>query len=181
MISGSAGEIRPQNWPRCRMKITDFLTPDRVILDLRVLDKRRLLDDLARRSAVAAGVDAAVIFNALTAREQLGSTGMGAGIAIPHGRFSSLRQPVGFFARLRSPIDFEAIDDRRVDLVFLLLLPAEAQGEHLNALACVARRLRTARVTDALRKARDVESLHAILAAAGSGQASDTIPLARSS
>ncbi len=145
------------------MRIGDLLTPDRVILDLRAPDKRRLLDELARRVAGPAGVDPTLIAEALKTREQLGTTGLGAGIAIPHARLTPLARPVGLFARLRPPMDFEAIDDRRVDLAFLLLLPAQAQGDHLNALACVARRLRIGKVTDALRKARDVESLHEIL------------------
>ncbi|MGI3899261.1 MAG: PTS sugar transporter subunit IIA [Janthinobacterium lividum] len=145
------------------MTIGELLTPDRVFLDLRASDKRRLIDDLARRAAGAAGVDASVIAEALNAREQLGSTGMGAGIAIPHARLPTLQRPLGFFVRLRAPMDFDAIDGDRVDLVFVLLLPAQAQGEHLNALACVARRLRAEPVTIALRKAQDVADLYAVL------------------
>ncbi len=145
------------------MTIGELLTPERVFLDLRASDKRRLIDDLARRAAGAAGVDASVIAEALSAREQLGSTGMGAGIAIPHARLPTLQRPLGFFVRLRAPMDFDAIDGDRVDLVFLLLLPAQAQGEHLNALACVARRLRAEPVTIALRKAQDVADLYAVL------------------
>jgi len=155
------------------MTIGDLLTPDRVILDLRAPDKRRLLDELARRVAGPAQIDPTVISEALRTREQLGTTGVGSGIAIPHARLSPLVRPIGLFARLRPPVDFEAIDDRRVDLAFLLLLPAQAQGDHLNALACVARRLRTEKVTDALRKARDAESLHGILTAGTDRQTSD--------
>ncbi len=155
------------------MNIGDLLTLDRVILDLRAPDKRRMLDELARRVAGSARIDPTMISEALRTREQLGTTGLGAGIAIPHARLSPLVRPIGLFARLRPPVDFEAIDDRRVDLAFLLLLPAQAQGDRLNALACVARRLRTEKVTDALRKALDVESLYAILTAGTDRQASD--------
>ena len=157
------------------MTIIDLLTPDRVILDLRVSDKRRLLDELARRCAKSAHLDSTVILEALLAREQLGSTGMGGGIAIPHARFSSLAQPVGFFARLKAPVEFDAIDGRRVDLVFLLLLPAQGQGDHLSCLACVARRLRNEQATAALRRARDALGLYETLTT-GDRQESETPP-----
>ena len=145
------------------MTIGDILTSENVVLDLRAADKRRLLDDLAHRAAGPVRVDPDVIAEALNARETLGSTGMGAGIAIPHARLAPLSRPVGFFARLRPLVDFDAIDGQRVDLVFLLLLPIEKRGEHLNALAGVARRLRSEATTAALRAARSREDLHAIL------------------
>ena len=145
------------------MTIGELLAPEHVVLDLRASDKRRLIDELARRAAGAAGVEASVIAEALNARELLGSTGMGSGIAIPHARLPALQRPLGVFARLRAPMDFDAIDGNRVDLVFLLLLPAQAQGDHLNVLACVARRLRDERVTAALRKASDAAALYAVL------------------
>ena len=147
------------------MIIRDLLTPDHVVLDLRVADKRRLLEELARRSAPA-HIDSQVIFEALNARETLGSTGIGAGIAIPHARLAPLSRPIGVFARLRPPVAFDAIDGQRVDLVFLLLLPPELQGEVLNALACVARKLRDDPTTAALRAARTPVDLHAILVSA---------------
>ena len=149
------------------MNIVDILEPEDVVLDLRAPDKRRLLDDLARRCSASAGVEATTVAGALHARELLGSTGMGAGIAIPHARLPSLAGPSGFFARLRQPMDFDAIDGERVDLVFLLLLPSQARGDHLHALACVARRLRDDRVRLALRKARDPREVHGILCGEG--------------
>ena len=145
------------------MKIADILRPEDVILDLRAADKPRLLEELARRSSELAGVEASAISDALNARERLGSTGMGAGIAIPHARLPSLMRPKGLFARLRSPIDFDAIDGQRVDLVFLLLLPARAHAEHLNALACVARKLRDDQLKAELRKAHVHDQVFAIL------------------
>ena len=151
------------------MRIGDILRPEDVITDLRAADKRRLIDEVARLSAGAAGVEASEIAEALNARERLGSTGVGVGIAIPHARLPSLARPLGLFARLRQPMDFEAIDGERVDLVFLLLLPAAAQGEQLNALACVARRLRDERVRAALRKARDRGGVYDALTRNGDG------------
>lgn len=145
------------------MTIGDILAPAHVLLDLRAPDKRRLIEELARRAAEATGLPATAIAEALAGREALGSTGMGAGIAIPHARLPALAKPFGTFARLRSPLEFDAIDGQRVDLVFLLLLPADALGDHLDALARVARRLRAEPVRAALRKSRDGALTYAIL------------------
>ncbi len=148
------------------MTIGDFLSREDVVLDLRVPDKRRLLEELAQRAATSARIDAQMIVEALKVRETLGSTGMGGGIAIPHARFALLARPIGVFARLRPLVAFDAIDGQRIDLVFLLLLPTDDYGEHLNALACVARRLRDDATTAALRAARSPDELHAILISA---------------
>ena len=137
------------------MTIADLLAPGQVVLDLRVPDKRRLIGEIARRAAAPAGVPAEAIAEALEARERLGSTGMGAGIALPHARLAAVERPVGLFARLRPALDFDAIDGEAVDLVFLLLLPARAGGDHLDVLARVARRLRDAEVRAALRSVGD--------------------------
>lgn len=149
------------------MKLGDIIEAEDVVGDLRAPDKRRLIDEVARLAARLAGADAAAVAEALNARERLGSTGMGSGIAIPHARLATVDRPRGLFARLRQPVDFDAIDGERVDLVFLLLLPAQiatqAQGDHLNALATVARRLRDGRARAALRRAREPGELHAIL------------------
>ena len=145
------------------MRIADILRPEDVILDLRAADKPRLVEELARRSAELAAIQASAISDVLNARERLGSTGMGAGIAIPHARLPSLTRPIGLFARLRQPVEFDAIDSQRVDLVFLLLLPAQTQGDHLNALACVARKLRDDQVKAELRKAHVRDEIYAIL------------------
>lgn len=146
------------------MRIVDLLAPEDVILDLRVGDKRRLIDEIARLGARVAGTEASTVAETLNARERLGSTGMGSGIALPHTRLASLKRPFGLFARLKAPVDFDAIDGQRIDLVFALLLPAQSQGEHLNALACVARKLRDEKVKMALRAARDADQAYAILA-----------------
>ncbi len=145
------------------MTIDDLISPEQVVLDLRAPDKARLIEALARRIAGVAGIGAEVVAEALGGRERLGSTGMGSGIALPHARLAPVARPVGLFARLRAPIDFDAIDGRKVDLVFTLLLPAEARADHLNALACVARRLRAEEVRAALRKCHDAPAAYAIL------------------
>ena len=125
------------------MKINDFLSPAHVLLDVRASDKSRLLYKLSTQAAAEVGLDAADVSKQIAKREELGSTGVGNGVALPHARLKGLPSPFGLLARLRHGIDFEAIDDQPVDIVFLLLLPESANGEQLNALACVARVLRT--------------------------------------
>ena len=142
------------------MQIADFLSPDDTLCDVRAADKDRLLRELTGRAANALRLDAAALADAIAQREQLGSTGMGDGIAIPHARIAGLSKPYGLLARLRRAIDFAAIDGQPVDIVFLLLLPSTAQGEQLTALASVARRLRDAQVTADLRDAADGAALY---------------------
>ena len=142
------------------MQIADFLSPDDTLCDVRAADKDRLLRELTGRAANALRLDAAALADAIAQREQLGSTGMGDGIAIPHARIAGLSKPYGLLARLRRAIDFAAIDCKPVDIVFLLLLPSAAQGEQLTALASVARRLRDAQVTADLRDAADGAALY---------------------
>jgi len=148
------------------MDIGDLVTPDRVVADLPVADKARLLRELARRAASFAGRDAATIEEALVKRERLGSTGIGNGVALPHARIKGLPAMVGLFIRLERPIDFAAIDDQPVDLVFLLLTPDNAASDHLAALACVSRRLRSGGVAAQLRAGDRAEALFAVLTGA---------------
>jgi len=143
------------------MNITEFLSPDDVCVGLAATDKARLLHDLAERAAPRVNLDAGLIANELTKRESLGSTGVGHGVGLPHARLANLDRPFGLLARLKRPIEFDAIDGVPVDVVFLLLLPAGAQGEHINALAAVARQLRGAERLAALRKAHDASALFA--------------------
>jgi PTS system nitrogen regulatory IIA component len=124
------------------MKIEALLTPESTIAELRVADKARLLQELATRAASALGLPAERVEQELVKREALGSTGVGGGVAMPHARLPELNQVFGVLARLKKPIDFDAIDQKPVDVVFLLLTPAAEQGDHLNALATVARKLR---------------------------------------
>jgi PTS system nitrogen regulatory IIA component len=119
---------------------------------------------LARVAASALQLPAELIATELNKREELGSTGMGNGVAIPHARFAALAKPFGILARLRQPIDFDAIDGERVDLVFVLLLPAAPDGEQLGALACVARQLRLPSVIERLRRLKQPAELYAAIA-----------------
>jgi nitrogen PTS system EIIA component len=143
------------------MSVDRILAPSDALVGLRAAGKGALLEELARRAANALGLAAETIFPALIRRESLGSTGVGDGIALPHARLEGIARPYGILARLRDPIDFDAVDDRPVDLVVLLLLPAVAEGETLNALACVARRLRDPGAAATMRAARDAAALYA--------------------
>jgi PTS system nitrogen regulatory IIA component len=151
------------------MEIRDFIAPEGAIQGLGARDKREALEELSRRAAAALGLDSAAILAPLLAREELGSTGVGGGIAIPHARIPGLSRPFGLLARLARAIDFAAIDERPVDLVCLLLTPASAAGAHLPALACLSRRLREPAVAERLRSARDQAGLYAIFTGAPAG------------
>jgi PTS system nitrogen regulatory IIA component len=140
------------------MKIEDILTPSDALVDVRALDRTRLIQDMAGRAASSLGLEASAIAQELIKRESLGSTGVGNGIAMPHARIQALQKPFGLLVRLKKPIDFDAIDGLPVDLVFLLLLPAVA-NEHLNALAAVARKLREPDRLDRMRHAPDAAAL----------------------
>jgi PTS system nitrogen regulatory IIA component len=135
------------------MKISDFLSPARVMLDVKASDKARLLRQLAHQVAAEAGLDADDVAVQIAKREELGSTGVGNGVALPHARFTRLKEPFGVLARLDHAIDFEAVDDQPVDIVFLLLLPESGDGDQLNALACVARALRNTETLERIRGA----------------------------
>src|SRR5579863_7852846 len=119
------------------MEIEDLITPASVIANLRASSKRQALMELARRAAPLTKRDEREIFEMLWERERLGSTGIGMGTAVPHGKLPQLDRLYGVFARLDKPIDFDAIDDRRVDLIFVLLAPESAGADHLKALAMV--------------------------------------------
>jgi nitrogen PTS system EIIA component len=137
------------------MKVSDFLSAADVTIDAAFADKQKLLEELARRAAPRVDLDPLLILAELDKREELGSTGMGGGIAVPHARFQQLRKPFVTLVRLKKPIEFDAVDGKPVDTIALLLLPVARQGEQLGALACIARKLRDPLVMKALRKARD--------------------------
>jgi PTS system nitrogen regulatory IIA component len=145
------------------MEIGDLLKPEHVIARLRATSKKQALQDLARRASELTGHPERAIFSTLMKRERLGTTGVGNGIAIPHGKLPNLESMFGIFARLENPIDFEAIDDRPVDLIFLLLAPEAAGADHLKALARVSRLLRDKRACEKLRGTDDAEALYALL------------------
>ena len=130
---------------------------------MRASDKSQLLRELSERAAKLLAIDTQTILDALRSREMLGSTGVGHGIALPHARVAGLEQFFGLFARLERAINFDAIDDRPIDLVFLLLIPEQAGDDHLAALACVSRRLRDRGVADGLRAAKTSAELYDVL------------------
>jgi PTS system nitrogen regulatory IIA component len=137
------------------MKVSDFLSAADVTIDAALADKQKLLEELARRAAAAVDLDPALVLAELEKREELGSTGMGGGVAIPHARFHQLRVPFGMLFRLKKPIAFEAVDGKPVDTIALLLLPDAREGGQLGALACIARKLCDPAVINTLRKARN--------------------------
>jgi PTS system nitrogen regulatory IIA component len=145
------------------MEISDLIKPDHVIARLRATSKKQALQDLAKRAAEITGQPERALFSTLMKRERLGTTGVGNGIAIPHGKLSALDKLYGLFARLDQPIDFDAIDDRPVDLIFLLLAPESSGADHLKALARVSRLLRDKPTCEKLRGTDDAEALYALL------------------
>ena len=145
------------------MPLTDFLVPEGVLPQLRATSKKQVLRELSDQAGSILKLESRSIFEVLLQRERLGSTGIGKGIAIPHGKFSSLPHLAGLFARLEKPVDFEALDHEPVDLVFLLLAPENAGADHLKALAKIARILRDPGTVQALRQTRDPEALYALL------------------
>jgi PTS system nitrogen regulatory IIA component len=145
------------------MEIDDLLTPRAVIANLRVGNKKQALQELARRAATATGVAEKRIFEVLSERERLGTTGIGMGIAVPHGKLPEIKRLYGLFARLERPIPFEAIDDQPVDLVFVLLAPPDAGADHLKALARVSRLLRDGAMCQKLRGTDNADALYALL------------------
>jgi len=146
------------------MKASDFISSDNLILGLAAPSKTKVIETIAKLASARLGIPYPVIRDALLHRESLGSTGVGDGVAIPHAPVPGLARPVGWVARLAKPIDFDAIDGLPVDIVLVLLTPAAARTEHLNALACVARSLRLPEVLQGIRAAGTVEQLHAALA-----------------
>lgn len=146
--------------------LSDILTVDRIDATLNVSNKKGLFQHLALTGARRTGLDSKDIFNALSERERLGSTGFGSGVAIPHGKLDGLSHVFGFFARLNSPIEFQAVDKMPVDLVFLLLSPTDAGADHLKALARVSRTLRDKGTLAKLRGARTKDAIFALLSGA---------------
>ena len=145
------------------MEIADLITPSRVVAQLRATNKKQALQELAKRAAVMTGIQERTIYDVLIERERLGSTGIGMGIGIPHGRLPGLDALCGIFARLDRPVPFDAIDDQPVDLIFLLLAPEGAGADHLKALARVSRLLRNRNVCEKLRGTDNAVALYALL------------------
>jgi PTS system nitrogen regulatory IIA component len=146
------------------MSLTDLIAPNAVIPGLKATSKKQAIQELAAHAAQLTGQNERTIAEVLLQREKLGSTGVGNGIAIPHGKLAKLPKLFGLFARLERPIDFEALDGQPVDLIFLLLAPEAAGADHLKALARVARLLRDPEIAQKLRDSHDAEALYAVLA-----------------
>jgi nitrogen PTS system EIIA component len=147
------------------MPLNDLVAPEAVVPSLRVSSKKQALQELAARAAAICGRNEREILEVLLQRERLGSTGIGSGIAIPHGKLAKLDRLYGVFARLERPVDFESLDGQPVDLMFLLLAPEAAGADHLKALARIARLLRDPEIARKLRESRDAEALYAVLTA----------------
>ena len=145
------------------MELADILAPDAVIADMRASSKKQALIETAQRAAHVTGLHERTIFDVLLERERLGSTALGGGIAIPHGKLAGLDRLHGVFARLATPIDFEAIDARPVDLMFVLLAPESAGADHLKALSRVSRALRDRVLVEKLRATDRADALYALL------------------
>lgn len=145
------------------MELTELISPNQVLLDIRSRDKAHLITDLSRLAAVETpSIPAATIEAAVLARERLGSTGLGAGFALPHARIEGLTRFLGLFVRLSRPIEFDAIDRKPVDLLFLLLIPAGAT-DHVGALAAISRRFRDRDLASSLRKAPNQATAYSLL------------------
>jgi len=145
------------------MELGDLIAPEAVVPALKAKNKKQAMQELANKAAGLTGLDARDIFETLLQRERLGSTGVGRGIAIPHGRMAGLQDIVCVFARLEQPIDFEALDEEPVDLVFLLLAPEHAGADHLKALARISRLLREPQTIEQLRASHERAQLYSVL------------------
>ncbi len=148
------------------MQFADFIDFEGIRTSLPGGSKRALLQQLANIAAQRCGLEPAAILAALTEREKLGSTGLGQGVAIPHGKIEGLNRIYGLFARIADPVDYKAIDSRKVDLVFLLLSPPDAGADHLKALAAISRVIRHSTTLEKMRGARSRDALAAVLIAA---------------
>lgn len=140
-----------------------FIKPEGIVANLKAANKKQALQELARRAAEVTGQPERLVFDVLMERERLGTTGVGRGIAIPHGKLPTLPQVFGLFARLEKPVPFDSIDEQPVDLICLLLAPERAGADHLKALAQVSRLLRNPVFCDKLRGADTADAIYALL------------------
>lgn len=148
------------------MDLSDLVQASAIMPSLKANSKKQLLQVLAEKASALTGLQEREIFDTILQRERLGSTGVGNGIAIPHGKLAGIRQIMGVFARLDQAVDFEALDDQPVDLVFLLLAPEGAGADHLKALSRIARVLRDGDVVAKIRGSHDAAAIHTLLSAA---------------
>lgn len=145
------------------MEMTELVNLNGIVTKSTATSKKQVLQELSQRAAALTGIEEGIIFEILLERERLGTTGIGVGIAIPHGKLPELPRIYGLFARLDQGVDFDAIDDQPVDLIFLLLAPESAGADHLKALARVSRLLRDEKVCKQLRSCESAEAIYALL------------------
>ena len=145
------------------MDLSDLLASDAVLPSLHAQSKKQALQEVCEKAAELTGLAGREIFDAILQRERLGSTGVGHGVAIPHGKLKAVERLQGVFARLSRPVDFDALDDQPVDLVFLLLAPESSGADHLKALARIARVLRDPATAEKLREVDQVSDLYEVL------------------
>jgi PTS system nitrogen regulatory IIA component len=153
------------------MDLSDLIEVSAVMPALKANSKKQLLQLLAEKAAAVSGLPEREVFDTILQRERLGSTGVGNGIAIPHGKLAGIDRITGIFARLETPVDFEALDDQPVDLVFLLLAPESAGADHLKALSRIARVLRDPDTVTKIRGTKDAQAIHTFLAQAPASHA----------
>jgi PTS system nitrogen regulatory IIA component len=146
--------------------LSDLIAPDAVLTRLITTSRRQAIQAMADALAKSSGVDARAAFEAVLMRERMAGTGMGEGVAIPHAPVKGVIRPIGAFARLDPPQDFEAMDGRPADLVFMLISPPDRSADHLKALARISRLLRRAEMREKLRAARGGDELYALIAGA---------------
>lgn len=145
------------------MELVELLDPQGIVPNLKAKSKKQALRELSERAAEICGMDSQLILDALLERERLGSTGVGQGVALPHAKLEDIDRLFGIFARLDQPIDFDSIDERPVDLIFLLIAPEDAGAEHLRALARISRLLRNTEFCSKLRGSNHDAALFALL------------------
>ena len=145
------------------MKISEIMSVNSIVLSIKANNKRQLLQELAKKASEVSGINDRTVFDTILERENLGSTGFGGGTALPHGRLEELNKVYGIFARLNTPVDFDSIDGKPVDLVFLLISPESSGADHLTALAQISRILKDEATCTKLRAATGKEEIHALL------------------
>ncbi len=145
------------------MELNELISSDSIVAALKAGSKKQALQELSQIAETITGVSSREIFSTVLQRERLGSTGVGQGIAIPHGKLEGLDRLYAIFARLETPIGFDAMDDQPVDLIFMLLAPESAGADHLKALARISRTLRDPSITDRLRTSDSTAAIYAIL------------------
>ncbi|MEE9314658.1 MAG: PTS IIA-like nitrogen regulatory protein PtsN [Rhizobiaceae bacterium] len=153
------------------MELNDIISPDSILANLKPNSKKQLLQELAEAGAAQLGVDVQAVFETLLEREHLGSTGVGNGVAIPHGKIAGIDRIVGVFAQLAKPVEFDSMDEQPVDIAFMLLAPEGSGADHLKALSRIARVLRNQATLASIRHASDPDAIYSLLTAQESASA----------